>query len=140
MSQSVIALTALRSDSSTAAEDLREHLLTHLRDVLTAVDAVSADLALLRSEHAGDTDFVDGHAGADIAAFVDTAARSVRAGYAVAVATIENQLPTPPLQPAEIPVLSAAATRPVGGQARRELASEASTTNPRSGHRQRSRR
>ena len=137
MSQPAIALTALRSDSSTAAEDLREHLLTHLRDVLTAVDAVSADLALLRSEHAGDTDFVDSHAGADIAAFVDTAARSVRAGYAVAVATIENQLPT---RASGAGKPDRGALQPVGGQARRELASEASTTNPRSGHRQRSRR
>lgn len=140
MSQPTTALTALRSDSNTTAEDLREHLLTHLRDVLTAIDVVSADLALLRSDHAGDPDFADSHAGADITAFVDTAARSVRAGYAMAVATIENQLPTPPPRPAEIPILIAAATGPVDGRTRRELASDASTNKPRSGHRQRSRR
>lgn len=139
MSQPAIALTALRSDSNTTAEDLREHLLTHLRDVLTAIDAVRADLALLQSDHAGDTDFADSHAGADITAFADTAARSVRAGYAMAVATIENQLPTPARQPAEIPVLIAAVTGPVGGQTGREFASDASTKNPGSGHRQRSR-
>lgn len=140
MSQPAIALTALRSASNTTAEDLREHLLTHLRDALTAIAVVSADLALLRSDHAGDADFAESHAGADIAAFFDTAARSVRAGYAVAVATIENQLPAQLRRPAEIPVLIAAATGPVGGQTRRELPSDVATKPSRSGHRERSRR
>jgi hypothetical protein len=93
MSQPAIPLTTLRAAGNTNVEERRDRFLTHLGQTLTCLGEVRADLVHLRSDHPGDVDFAEGCAGADIAAFLDDAARSVRASYAVAVAVIESQLP-----------------------------------------------
>lgn len=104
MSQSA-TLTVMLGASNADIEEYRDRFLTHLSQTLARLEAVRTDLASLRSEHAGDADFIEGCAGSDIAAFLDSAARSIRASYAVAVAVIEGQLPADRCTPPKIRVI-----------------------------------
>lgn len=71
------------------AEDLRECFLHHLGDALTHLQIVLADLVLVQSRHDDDlVSVVD-----DISHYLQAAARSARAGYALVLAGIEGQLP-----------------------------------------------
>jgi hypothetical protein len=94
MARSNAAVTALPAGIDTDVEELRDRFLAHLSDALDSLEAAAADLAQLRAEHGGDPRFAPSTvAGDDVEAFLGKAARPVRAGYALASAAIEGQLP-----------------------------------------------
>lgn len=94
MTRSNAAVTPLRAGIDTDVEERRDSLLTHLTDALDSLSAAVTDLAQLRADHGGDPRFAAGAvAGDDVEAFLDEAARPIRACYALASAAIEGQLP-----------------------------------------------
>lgn len=94
MTRSNAAVTALRAGVDTSVEERRDSFLAHLSHALESLQAAAADLAQLRAEDSGDPRFAPSSvAGNDVKAFLDEAARPIRASYAVAVAAIEGQLP-----------------------------------------------
>lgn len=94
MARSNAVVTALRADIDTDVEERRDSFLAHLSDALDILEAAAGDLAQLRAEHGGDPRFAASTvAGDDVEAFLREAARPIRAGYALASATIEGQMP-----------------------------------------------
>ena len=78
------------TDNAIQIDERRIQLTTALTTALAALAKASTAIAELTSNQVYDTEFAEGHDGADVAAFIDDSLRYTRAAYAIAHTVTER--------------------------------------------------